>query len=334
MMMEPTCSRWFSLVRKLNRLALAFGLCLGAYSSPATPPGAVRCPDSDSELRFWLENMIVHHGYTTAEVTAATGLSADEVKTAALRFNLGNARPATRQHPVALRVLPYPGGRHPRMGFLDGAVNPQRDTKVSIFTPWSETGYVVVDVPEAVFCDQGLTYLAHTHVKTLWDLRGIPLPPLEWQRLPGGQLAMERTLPDGVAFGTRVTPRPDGIRFDLWLRNGTTNRLTDLRVQNCVMLKMAEGFNDQTNQHTVFAPPYAAIRSKTGNRWIITAFAPCFRPWANPPVPCLHSDPKFPDCAPGETTRIRGWLSFYEGDDVQREFKRLETLGWREVGSP
>jgi hypothetical protein len=45
-------------------------------------------------------------------------------------------------------------------------------------------------------------------------------------------------------------------------------------------------------------------------------------------VPCLHSDPQIPDCPPGETRRVRGWLSFYEGSDVQAEFNRIEALGW------
>jgi hypothetical protein len=37
------------------------------------------------------------------------------------------------------RVLPYPGGRHPRVGFLDGAIDPQRGTKASVFAPWGKT---------------------------------------------------------------------------------------------------------------------------------------------------------------------------------------------------
>lgn len=312
----------------------AYILCARAAVENPTPTNqsiTARRPDSDNDLRYWLENMVVFHRFTPDEVTAATGLTTNEVAAAVAKFQLQNRRPPRRKHGEPLRVLPYPGGRHPRIGFLEGAIDPQRETKVSVFTPWNLTEYVVVDVPEAVFCNKGLTYLAHTHIKTLWDLQGIQLPPIEWQRLPGGLLTMERTLPDGVAFGTRVTPHKDGVLFDQWLHNGTTNRLTDLRVQNCVMLKMAGGFNQQTNQHTVFAPPYAAIRSQTGSRWIITAFDPCQRPWANPPVPCIHSDPQFPDCAPGETTRIRGWLSFYEGKDVQNEFKRLDALGWREL---
>jgi hypothetical protein len=64
-----------------------------------------------------------------------------------------------------------------------------------------------------------------------------------------------------------------------------------------------------TNLLTNGGPPVAAVaRSHDGRRWIITAWERCQRAWADPPVPCLHSDPQFPDCAPGETQRLRGWL--------------------------
>ena len=66
-----------------------------------------------------------------------------------------------------------------------------------------------------------------------------------------------------------------------------------------------------------------AVRGDDGRRWIVTAWEPCHRPWHNPPVPCLHSDPAFPDCPPGQTVRARGLLSFYEGPDVAPEMKRL-----------
>jgi hypothetical protein len=95
------------------------------------------------------------------------------------------------------------------------------------------------------------------------------------------------------------------------------------------MLKGAAGFQEQTNANKVFSAPYAACRDKTGERWIITAWDPNHRVWGNAPVPCMHSDPKFPDCRPGETQRLRGWFSFYDGTDIQGEFKRIEATGWR-----
>jgi hypothetical protein len=332
---EPAPSVGLALFpgRFLSPLVWVGVILAGAVAATAEPVHNSRLPGDDVELSYWLENMLVFHRFTVEEVTAATGLSAEEVNAATKRLNLDKIHPLARKASDPLLVLPYPGGRHPRIGFLDGAIDPQRETKISVFTPWNPNSYVVVDVPEAIWSNLGLTYLAHTHVETIWDLQRVKLPPLEWQRKPNGVLIMERTLPNQIAFGTRVTPRADGVMFDLWLKNGTAEPLSNLRVQNCVMLKMAAGFNAQTNQHTVFAPPYAAIKSEAKDLWIITAFDPCQHPWANPPVPCVHADPQFPDCPPGETVRIHGWLSFYEGQDIATEFKRLDGLGWRN-GSP
>ena len=115
--------------------------------------------------------------------------------------------------------------------------------------------------------------------------------------------------------------------MELTLTNGTPRPLNDLRVQNCVMLREADGFNQETNDNKRLEKPYAACRN--GDRWIITAWTPCHRPWANPPCPCLHSDPRFPDCAPGETKRVVGWLSFYEGPDIDAELERIEGTDWQ-----
>ena len=43
-----------------------------------------------------------------------------------------------------------------------------------------------MDVPEAVWSNLGLTYLAHTHVPTLWTKQDIELPQLEWERRDDG----------------------------------------------------------------------------------------------------------------------------------------------------
>src|SRR5262249_36603865 len=156
--------------------------------------------------------------------------------------------------------------------------------------------------------------------------RDIELPPLEWERRPDGTLAVERKLPNGVAFAVMVRPSRDGVRMEMSLTNGTKEKLSDLRVQMCVMLKGAKGFQQQTSDNKVSAPPYIAAYSKDGKHWILTAWNPCHRAWDNARCPCLHSDPKFPDCDPGETKRLRGWLSFYEGSDIRGEFRRIDKI--------
>jgi len=306
--------------------AIAF-LVATLFASVALADEARR-PADDIELKRWLTNMVAYHHFTPAEVHAATGLTEPEIAAALEKFDIKPGVVPVRTAGESLLVLPYPGGRHPRIGFLDGAVDPQRETKLSVFAPWKDGGYVVVDVPEAIWSNLGLTYLAHTHVPTIWSKQGIELEKLEWQ-VGKRSLRLKRTLPNGIRFRTTVTPHAEGVWMSMQLINGTSETLSDLRVQNCVMLKGLAGFTEQTNDNKVFAAPYVACRSADGNRWVITAWEPCHRAWGNAPCPCLHSDPKFPDCPPGETRRLHGWLSFYEGDDVQAEFRRLDTFGWR-----
>src|SRR5262249_20784438 len=155
---------------------------------------------------YWLQNMTWYHRFTVDEMSAATGLSVAEVTVATRRLGLSAASKPSRAPDAPLLVLPYPGGRHPRIGFREGAIRPQRETKFSVFTPWDDASYVVVDLPEAVWSDLGLLYLAHTHVPTVWTKRGIELETLEWKREPNGALEIERKLPNGVVFGAKVLP--------------------------------------------------------------------------------------------------------------------------------
>lgn len=292
-----------------------------------------RPPKNPEDLTRWLAIMKAH-GYTALEMSLATGVLKEDL-------------PSTEEIPSPdfpanrIRTLPYPGGRHPRIGFLDGAVRPQRETKLSVFLPWNPDAYVVADVPEAIWWNrdspetadrQGreLLYLAHTHVPTYWERQGIGLEPLEWKPLPGQQgWEMERRLPNGVTFGTRLIAGTDHVELEQWIVNGTDSPLTGLNVQNCVMLKGAPEFSSQNNENKVFAEPYAACRDESGRRWVITAWEPCQRAWGNAACPCLHSDPRFPDCPAGEWRTLKGWLSFYEGTDIQGELDRIEATGWR-----
>jgi hypothetical protein len=314
---------------------IAVAIVIFAGAAMAAEEDAGRRPTTDEQLRFWLENMLVHHRFTTEEAAAATAMSAEEVTAAVERLGIKPARLVARVYRDPLLVLPYPGGRHPRIGFLDGAVNPQRETKVSVFAPWLDGGYAVADVPEAIWHEtpngRELLYLAHTHVPTIWDKKEVKLEPLEWKKARDGW-QVERKLPDGVLFGTQVRPRQHEVRMEMWLTNGTKETLRGLVVQNCVMLKGLAGFEAQTNDNKLLRKPFVACHNADKNRWIITAWEPCHRPWANPPCPCLHSDPKFPDCEPGKTVRLSGWLSFYEGSDIDAELARIDKLDWR--GSP
>ena len=88
-------------------------------------------------------------------------------------------------------------------------------------------------MPEALWSNLGLTYLAHTHIDTVWTRQDIELPRQEWEELEDGSFLMQRKLPNGIEFGTQVTPLNSHIRMAMWLTNGTLKPLSDLRVQNC-----------------------------------------------------------------------------------------------------
>ena len=280
---------------------------------------------SDVDLKSWLTSMLIFHRYTASEPGAALGLSAELIEAEAQRLKVdaetAGARPS---------LLPYPGGRHPRIGFLEGAIRPQRETKISFFAPWSGGGYAVIDLPEAVWHEtaQGrrkLLYLAHTHVPTIWDERGEVLPPLEWKNTPSGGLELTRVFPNKVAMTSRVALKEDGLALEFRIENDSSETLTGLDVQICVMLKALEGFEQQTNENKRFQAPFAVARDAQGKRWIITAWRRCQRAWGNAPCPCLHSDPHVPDCPPGESRTVRGWVSYYVGTDIESEMRRLNS---------
>ena len=105
-------------------------------SLPAAETANSRPLTTETDHRYWLQNMVWHHRFTPAEIQDATGWNEVELDRALKKFKISPANRPRRAAKARLLVLPYPGGRHPRIGFLDGAIDPQRETKVSVFTPW------------------------------------------------------------------------------------------------------------------------------------------------------------------------------------------------------
>ncbi|MGH9664862.1 MAG: polysaccharide deacetylase family protein, partial [Bryobacteraceae bacterium] len=149
------------------------GPLLGSRFPP--PKGPLRLPveveATQSDLAFWLPDMVQTHRYSLEEAASVSGLSTNEV-----------ARRAAKLEPPSqpARLRPYPGGRPVRIGFREGAINPLRGTKASVFLPWNPSSYVVIDLPEAIFSNLGLLFLAHTHVPTIWNQRNVVIENVDW----------------------------------------------------------------------------------------------------------------------------------------------------------
>ncbi len=290
------------------------------FRNSPTPEGSLELPVEVVQTRAdpdrW-NGIMARHRYTVAEAAAVAGQSESEAS------NYDRRRAAlTAGSDGRVEVLPYPGGRHPRVGFLDGAIDPLRGTKASAFLPWDPWSYAVIDLPELITSDLGHLFLAHTHVPTIWTDRNEWLDNVDMRPLADGSLELDWTLPNGVAFGSFLRPNGGSVELGLWLRNGLDRPLGGLRTQLCVMLKGAGGFEAQTRENKIFEPPVAAVRSEDGNRWILVAWDRCGRCWGNDRCPCMHSDPVFADCEPGQTVRLRGKLWFHEGDSISDEIAR------------
>lgn len=299
-------------------------MCKTLYGTPENSDlyWPIEALQTREHLNFWLENMIRYHAFSMEEVGLVTAMSREalEERIASLKL-LETPRPLDGG--AVCKVLPYPGGRHPRIGFLEGAIDPFRGTKVSIFPPWKDAGYVVLDLPEAIFSNLGLLFLAHTHVPTIWNAENAVIENRDWIINADGSLGSEWRLPNGVVFGASVISRGEEAGFELWLENGTDEELTGLRTQICLLLKGAPGFNEQNDERKQFEAPLAAVKARGCDRWILLAFDRCKRAWGNKKSPCIHSDPVLPDAAPGQRVSVTGRLRFYEGDEIKKEIARF-----------
>ena len=188
-------------------------IALLALISAAEPePANVRKPAGDAELRYWLRK----HGL--APPLHAGGGGRRHRPDAEAR----SPPPEEVRHPprqpaqaapadapllgAALPRRPAPAHRLPATAPSGRSARPRSASS----RPWDEASYVVADVPEAIWSNLGLTYLAHTHVPTVWTKQGVELEPLEWNRRADGSLDIERRLPNGIAFGAKVVPGRDG----------------------------------------------------------------------------------------------------------------------------
>ncbi|MBR9998253.1 MAG: polysaccharide deacetylase family protein [Cyclobacteriaceae bacterium] len=269
---------------------------------------------------FWIGIMKAFN-YSIAEMAGVFGWPEKEMQEVIQSSSFSPVLPA----PDQIMVLPYPGGRHPRISFREGMLSPMRGTKVGIFLPWDPQDYLLLDLPEAVFSQYGLTFLGHKHIPTFFDFRKIKIQNRDWVLHPDGHVTNSWELPNRMVIGAEIYPGREQVYMDLWMYNGTRDTtFTDMQTQICIMFRGAENFDSLTNENKLFQDPVAAVRSEDGERWILTAWEGCNHAWGNEDCPCMHSDPVLPDCAPGDTVRVSGKIWFSMNEKINLEMNNYK----------
>lgn len=211
---------------------------------------------------------------------------------------------------------------------------------------WPSQDYLWLDFPEAIFSSQGLLFLSHVNppFPTVFP----DLPPAVWKKTKNG-LAFERTLPNGIRFGGSLARKSETtVSLELHIANGSTQALTDIKMQTCLYMRASKEFSDFTNENKFVRLPELGWQSfpqaneakveagqyrlgwrggraladwpgivtvsNQGQRLVaFTWLKDSFSLICNPRHPCMHADPKFPDLAPGEKASIKGEIIFFQG---------------------
>lgn len=310
-----------------------------------------RKPATETELQYWLQNMVWDFRFAEDEIQAATGLSAAEIKAGLEKFKITRENKPARAKDALLNMQPWPGGRR-----ISNTSNSrvesarQRDTKVGVITPWDESSYAVLDMPEVLYVardgDAGrkILYVAHYIGDSTWEKdENLRFDPIEWQRTAENVLETGRKFPKGRRYSSEFSSKFVAFRNAVRMKITLSNKSDGVfrgpqQVQNCVFMKALKGGFGGPDSKDVISDGYHARSSSDGKQWLIIAWVPLttsfgFCPgacWGNPVMPCCHSDPQFKDCAPGESQSVYGWFSFYEGEDIQGELIRIDKTGWKE----
>ena len=212
--------------------------------------------------------------------------------------------------------------------------------------PWPTHDYIWLDLPEAIFTNQGLLYLSHLNpaAPSLYT----DLPPIAWRKTANG-IDFERRLPNGVRFGASVGRQGEtAAALGLYLQNGTKQPLRNITLQTCAFLRAIREFADYTKANkyvhlpksgwTAFSnsmpkdesgpyrvgwrrsgapvadlPVMVTISNRATRLVAMTWHADTLSMVSNPEHPCFHADPHFKDLQPGESASVRGHLIFFEG---------------------
>lgn len=267
----------------------------------------------------WLDNMIIDHRYTAHEIHNATRMSVDHAE----------QEIATRASPDRtysdVRTRPYPGGRYLGIGGRHDQAVPPRNLLMSVFAPWADGGYAVVELPRSLAV--GNTSLIDTTSETVTTR--VRSKTREWQNIGSGWEALHQ-LDDGSSLHALVTPSARGALFRL-SHNAPANADStgeDLTLTTVVQLQAVDGLNLRERLHRVERPPLVAFRGERSDRWLITGWQDLreITELSYQPSLSIIADMTDQDADEVGSKVTIGGLWFYEGEDVGQALAACERL--------
>lgn len=213
--------------------------------------------------------------------------------------------------------------------------------------PWPSEEFLWLDMPEAIFTDQGLLYLSHKS-PFFPAVFSDELKTIKWH-YEEGMMFYERMLPMGVSFGINLKTLENGnVSLSLFIENKSDDALGGINLQTCTFLRGIKEFSDfspdnkfvYTMDHKLISINEALDSNEDGGKFHIgwreglkgtdlpviickstesekligvSWFDDTYSLISNGIEPSIHADPFFDDLLPGARSEIKGEIFFYEG---------------------
>jgi hypothetical protein len=185
---------------------------------------------------------------------------------------------------------------------------------VEIHLPWPESGHLTLRLPETLNTNLGLLFIDHERPDMPPVARVGRLP--DWKTDPAtGALSYELALPNSVVFGGSATPGDGRVDFELWVRNGTAEALSNLHAQFCLMQASSPPFAESRLTRTyihsegrwlALADTTHEVMNPERGPWIITAVGDGGMPPHSKLDGCWYCCPERGDAAVIATTSPDG----------------------------
>ena len=212
--------------------------------------------------------------------------------------------------------------------------DPTGSQRSASFHPGKKRGYVVVDVPEAIWSGprpSTRTALLGSYTRTHQMGQAGNFPGTAGMEASHrwNVFSCTRTLPNQVKFGARVQPTANALQMELWITNGTDKTLTGtgctkLRdAQICTRFQPVDN-REQPAVESLCSPPQSSGQSLADSLPGSTAYDPGVIRSA----PVCTATRSFPIANLEKPSNSKAGSLFTKGPILKKKFERIRQLGW------